>query len=155
MRSGSSVVLTGLAVADTLTLAFGPTVLYMQKVHKISINDYFLTCKFQRYLKSVFSYYASWLLIVFTIFRVIAVYLPHKANVYCTRKRAFIAAVVTFAASFVVNLDTIIYIHSTHNKQQSKEMLVHWIQIYLLHSLLTVGHVNNNVCNTICSFGNK
>ena len=119
MRSGSSIVLTALAVADTLTLAVGPIVLYMQKIHKISINDYFLICKFQRYLKSVSSYYANWLLIVFTIFRVIAVHFPHKANVYCTRRRAFIAVAATFAASFAVNLDTIIYIqHITKNNRK-------------------------------------
>ena len=119
MRSGSSVVLTALAVADTLTLAVGPIVLYMQKIHNISINDYFLICKLQRYLKSVFSYYANWLVIVFTVFRVIAVYLPHKANVYCTRRRAFIAVVVTLATSFAVNLDTIIYIqHITKNNRK-------------------------------------
>ena len=110
MRSGSSVVLTALAVADTLTLAVGPIVLYMQKIHNISINDYFLICKLQRYLKSVFSYYANWLLIVFTVFRVIAVYLPHKANVYCTRRRAFIAVASTLAASCIANLDSIIHI---------------------------------------------
>ena len=119
LRSGSSVILTALAVADTLTLAFGPTVLYLQKIHNIFINDYFLICKLQRYLKSVFSYYANWLVIVLTIFRVIAVYLPHKANVYCTRRKAFIVVVVTFAAFFVVNLDTIIYIqHITENNRR-------------------------------------
>ena len=110
MRSGSSVVLTALAVADTLTLAVGPTGLYLQKIHNISINDYFMICKLHRYVKSVFGYSANWLLIVFTIFRVIAVYLPHKANVYCTRRRAFIAVVVTFVISSVVNLDPIIYV---------------------------------------------
>ena len=67
MRSGSSVVLTALAVADTLTLAVGPTGLYLQKIHNIDLNDYLLTCKLQRYVKSVFGYYANWLVIVFTI----------------------------------------------------------------------------------------
>ena len=120
MRSGSSVVLTALAVADTLTLAVGPTGLYLQKIHNIDLNDYLLTCKLQRYVKSVFGYYANWLVIVFTIFRVIAVYLPHKANVYCTRRRAFIAVFVTFAVSFLVNLDSLINIQYMPKNSRKK-----------------------------------
>ena len=110
MRSGSSAILMALAVADTLTLAVGPTGIYLKQIYNITVSDYFLICKLQRYVKSVFGYYANWLLIVFTIFRVIAVYLPHKVNVYCTRKRAFIAVASTLSASCVVNLDSIIHI---------------------------------------------
>ena len=120
LRSGSSVILTALAVADTLTLAVGPTALYLQKIHNISVNDYFLICKLHRYLKSVFGYYANWLLIVFTVFRVIAVYLPHKAYVYCTRRRALIAVASTLVASCVVNLDSIIHIHHTTKINRKK-----------------------------------
>ena len=120
MRSGSSVVLTALAVADTLTLAVGPTGLYLQKIHNIDLNDYLLTCKLQRYVKSVFGYYANWLVIVFTIFRVIAVYLPHKTNVYCTRRRAFIAVFVTFAVSFLVNLDSLINVQHMPKNSRKK-----------------------------------
>ena len=109
MRSGSSVILMALAVTDTLTLDVGPTGMYLQKIY-ISINNYFLICKLHRFVKSVFGYSANWLVTVFTIFRVIAVYLPHKANVYCIRKRAFIAVVVTLATSSIVNLDPIIYV---------------------------------------------
>ena len=110
MRSGSSVILMVLAVADTLTLAVGPTRLYLQNIHNISVNDYFVICKLHRFVKSFFGYSANWLVIVFTIFRVIAVYLPHKAKVYYTRRRAFIAVVVTSVASCFVNLDPIIYV---------------------------------------------
>ena len=115
MRSGSSVILMALAVADTLTLAFGPTGIYLKQIYNITVSDYFLICKLQRYVKSVFGYYANWFLIVFTIFRVIGVYLSHKANVYCTRKRAFIAVASTLTASCVVNLDSIIHIYSIYN----------------------------------------
>ena len=110
MRSGSSVILMALAVTDTLTLTVGPTGMYLQRIYNISINDYFLICKLHRFVKSVFGYSANWLVVVFTVFRVIAVYLPHKANVYCTRRRAFIAVVVTLATSSIVNLDPIIYV---------------------------------------------
>ena len=110
MRSGSSVILMALAVADTLTLAVGPTSRYLQTVHNVYLNDYFIICKFHKYLKSVFGYSANWLVIVFTIFRVVAVYWPHKANVLCTRKRALIAVGVTFVTCCLVHLDYIIHI---------------------------------------------
>ena len=80
------------------------------KIHFIRIDEHMLICKTYRYLKYVFAYNANWLIIVFTIFRVIAVYLPHKANIFCTRKRAFLATTVTFIASVIINLDCIIYI---------------------------------------------
>ena len=119
MRSSSSVILMVLAVADTLTLAVGPTALYLQKIHNIYINDFFFICKLQRYVKSVFGYCANWLIIVFTTFRLIAVYLPHKANVYCTRRRALIAVISTLVASCVVNLDSVIHIqHITKNNRK-------------------------------------
>ena len=106
MCSGSSVILSALAVADTLTLLIGPTGLYIYKGYGIDIEKQFLfICKTSRYFKSVFSYGANWLVIIFTIFRVIAVYWPHKANIYCTRKRAYITVLLTCAVSAVVNLD--------------------------------------------------
>ena len=111
MRSGSSVILSALAVADTLTLLIGPTGLHIYKVYNIDIEKQFIfICKTSRYFKSVFSYVANWLVIIFTIFRVIAVYWPHKANIYCNRKRAYIAVLLICAASAIVNLDVLIHI---------------------------------------------
>ena len=110
MRSGSSVILMTLAVADTLTLAIGPTSRYLQNIHNVYLNDHFIISKFHKYLKSVFGYLANWLLIVFTIFRVIAVYWPHKANVFCTRKRALIAVTATFVTCCLIHLDYVIHI---------------------------------------------
>ena len=111
MRSGSSVILSALAVADTLTLLIGPTGMYINKVYNIQIeNQYLVICKTNRYLKSVLSYVANWLIIIFTIFRVIAVYWPHKANIYCTRKRAYMAVFLTYVLSVLVNLDSLIFI---------------------------------------------
>ena len=110
MRSGSSVILMALAVADTLTLAIGPTSRYLQTIHSVYLNDYFIICKFHKYLKSVLGYWANWLVIIFTIFRVIAVYWPHKANVFCTRKRALIAVGATFLICCLIHLDYIIHV---------------------------------------------
>ena len=86
MISGSSVILMALAVADTLNLFFVLLSLYLQENFNINLEETTIGCKINRYLKFILGYYANWLVIVFTIFRVIAVYLPYKVNVYCTRK---------------------------------------------------------------------
>ena len=119
MRSGSSIILSALAVADTLTLLIGPTWMYINKVYNIDIEkQYLVVCKTNRYLKAVFSYVANWLVIIFTIFRFIAVYWPYKANMYCTRKRAFMAVLLTCLLSVLVNLDSLIFIE--HIPQYNK-----------------------------------
>ena len=79
-----------------------------------------LTCKLQRFVKSVFGYYANWLIIVFTIFRAIAVYFPHKANVFCSRRRAFFTVCLTFAVCFLVNLDSVINIEYLPKNSRKK-----------------------------------
>ena len=119
MRSGSSVILSALAVADTLTLLIGPTWMYINKVYNIDIEkQYLMVCKTNRYLKAVSSYVANWLVIIFTIFRVIAVDWPHKANIYCTRKRTYMAVLLTCVLSVLVNLDSLIFIE--HIPQYNK-----------------------------------
>ena len=58
----------------------------------------------------MFGYYANWLVIVFTIFRLIAVYLPHKVKVYCSTKRVSVAVVSTFLMCCLVHLDLLVHI---------------------------------------------
>ena len=45
-------------------------------------------------------------------------YLPHKANIYCTRKRALIAAFVTFVTPCIIHLDLLVHIQhvSTYDR---------------------------------------
>ena len=110
MLSGSSVILSALAVADTLTLLIGPTFVYVKEIHGINIEQkYLFICKTNRYFKSVFGYVANWLVIIFTTFRVIAVYWPHKVNVYCTKNRAYMAVFLTCGFSVIGNLDSLIF----------------------------------------------
>ena len=110
MRFGSSVILSALAVADTLTLLIGPTFVYVKEIHGINIEQqYLFICQTNRYLKSVFGYIANWFVIIFTIFRVIAVYWPDKINIYCTNKRAYIAVFLTCVLSIIENLDSLIF----------------------------------------------
>ena len=124
MRSGSSVILSALAVADTLTLLIGPTTMYFNKVYDIDIERQYLTmCKTNRYFKSVFSYVANWLIIIFTIFRVIAVYWPHKVNIYCTRRRAYVAVFLTCLLSVIGNLDSLIFMEHIPKYNKAGEFL--------------------------------
>ena len=109
MRSGSSVILMALAVADTLALVIGTFSGYILRIHHIDFEESVAGCKINRYLKFVLSYNANWLIVVFTIFRVIAVYLPHKASVYCTRKRAYIAVIATVIMCCLMHLDSLIH----------------------------------------------
>ena len=110
MRSGSAVMLSALAVADTLTLLIGTTWMYINKVYNTDIEKQFLLiCKTNRYLKSVFSYVANWLVIIFTIFRVIALYWPHKANMHCNRNRPYMAVLLICVLSVLLNLDSLIF----------------------------------------------
>ena len=152
MRSGSSVILSALSVADTLTLGIGPTPVYLIRAYHITISNYFIICKLQRYLRLVFGYYANWLVIVFTIFRVIAVYLPHKANVYCTRKRAFLAVVITLVVSCIVNLDSIVHVHYSKNIVARKcsndkyyKVYTQWVMLVIMSIIPFVVFVTGNI----------
>ena len=152
MRSGSSMILSALSVADTLTLGIGPTPVYLTRAYKITVSNYFIICKLHRYLRLVFGYYANWLIIVFTIFRVIAVYLPHKANVYCTRRRAFIAVVLSFVVSCIVNLDSILHVQYSHNAVGKKcsrdkyyKIYTQWVMLVIMSIIPFVVLVTGNI----------
>ena len=138
MRSGSSVILSALSVADTLTLGIGPTPVYLQRGYNITVSNYLIICKLHRYLRLVSGYYANWLVIVFTIFRVIAVYLPHKANVYCTRRKAFIAMGVTLFVSCVVNIDSILHVQYSQNSKGKKCSRVKYYKVYTQWVMLVI-----------------
>ena len=138
MRSGSSVILSALSVADTLTLGIGPTPVYLIRAYNITISNYFIICKLQRYLRLVFGYYANWLIIVFTIFRVKAVYLPHKANVCCTRRRAFIAVVATLVVSCIVNFDSILYVQYSPTAEGKKCLMDNYYKVYTQWIMLVI-----------------
>ena len=99
-----------LALADTLNLLSVSLSLYLQENVNVNLEETTIGCKINRYLKFVFGYYANWLVIVFTIFRLIAVYLPHKVKVYCSKKRASVAVVSTFLMCCFVHLDLLVHI---------------------------------------------
>ena len=106
MKTGSSVILIALDVADSMVLVVGLTdhFLYHGLAIWLEVMNSFL-CKSFRFVGGIIAYAAVYYLIIFTIFRVISVYLPHKNNVYCTRKRAFIALIVTVVVVSLLNVD--------------------------------------------------
>ena len=109
MRTASSVILIALAVADSLVLLVDLTDYFLEDgfgIYIEGIHNY--VCKTHRYTTRVVDYTAIYYLVIFTFFRVISVYLPHKNNVYCTRKRAFVAVSVTFIIMCLMNLDLVI-----------------------------------------------
>ena len=105
MKTGSSIVLIALAVADSMVLVQGLSEhLFLEGFGIIIQTRHKFLCKSYRYLGAVAEYTAVYDLIIFTIFRVISVYLPHKNNIYCNRKRALMAVTVTFITMCLVNL---------------------------------------------------
>ena len=152
MRSGSSVILSALSVADTLTLGIGPTPVYLQRGYNITVSNYFIICKLHRYFRLVCGYYANWLVIIFTVFRVIAVYLPRKTNVYCTRRRAFIAVVVTLVVSCTLNSDSILHVQysqSNNGKRCSRDkyykVYTQWVMLVIMSIIPFIVLVTGNV----------
>ena len=93
-RSSSSVILIALAVADTLVLWIGLPDHFLD-VLGIYIRSYPVLCQLYNFVNSSSVCIANWLIIVFTLFRLISVYMPHKANIYCSKKRAYLAIFFT------------------------------------------------------------
>ena len=87
MNTSSSIDLIALAVVDSSVLLVDLTDYFLYKGFEILMEiKHIILCKSYRYIISVVNYTAVYYLVVFTIFRVISVYLPHKNNIYCTRK---------------------------------------------------------------------
>ena len=105
MKTGSSLILIALAVADSLVLVVVLTETLLSEGFELDITEMntFL-CKSYRYVGAVVDYLAVYYLVIFTIFRVISVYVPHKNNVYCTRKRALIAVTITCIIVCLINV---------------------------------------------------
>ena len=109
MRTGSSVILIALAVFDNLALIIGLLDHFLQMTQGIYVDILSpFACKSFAYIRAVIDYVGGYLIVVFTVFRVISVYLPHKNAVYCTRSRAYIAVFLTIIALCFVHLDYVL-----------------------------------------------
>ena len=106
-RSASSLILVALAVADFLVLAVGITEHFLDVAFNVRIDSTTFTCKTYEFVNATVQYIANYLIIVFTVLRVIAVYLLHKVSIYCTKKRAYIAVAVTLGCSIAFHLDKV------------------------------------------------
>ena len=97
MRSQSSVILTTLAVVDSLVLISSLPDEFLLDGFGIEIRTtHVVTCKLYDFIVTSLQYTSNWLIIVFTIFRVIAVYLPYMAHVHCSRQRAWSAILTVY-----------------------------------------------------------
>ena len=109
MRTGSSVVLIALAVFDNLALLLGLPDHLLAVAYGIVVDTWSeFACKSYGYVRAIVDYVGGYLVVVFTIFRVISVYLPHKNSVYCTRRRAYIAVMATICIISIIHLDYVI-----------------------------------------------
>ena len=68
----------------------------------------------------------------------IAVYLPHKANVYCTRRRAFIGVGVTLFVSCVVNIDSILHVQYSQSNKEKKCLTDKYYKVYSQWVMLVI-----------------
>ena len=64
----------------------------------IPIRSFPVLCQLYNFLITLTTCVANWLIIVFTVFRLISVYMPHKKNIHCSKKRAYIAIFCTVFA---------------------------------------------------------
>ena len=109
MRTGSSVILIALAVFDNLALLLGLPDHFLVGGYGIYVDVWSkFACKTYGYVRAVVDYVGGYLVVVFTIFRVISVYFPHKNSIYCTRRRAYIAVMATVGVISVIHLDYVI-----------------------------------------------
>ena len=68
---------------------------FLDVLLSIPIRQYPVLCQLYNFLNTSSVCIANWLIIVFTVFRLISVYMPHKANIHCSKKRAYLAILCT------------------------------------------------------------
>ncbi|CAH1797430.1 unnamed protein product [Owenia fusiformis] len=104
-KSTSSVYLSVLAVVDTMVLYTGLLRYWIIYISDVDIRDITLGgCKVHIFIVYYTVHLSAWILVVVTSERLIAVYIPHKAQVYCTHFSTLITLCVLFAVFFVTNL---------------------------------------------------
>ncbi len=97
MRYSASLILIALAVADTLVLWVSLPEHFFIEMWDIYFEGGKVGCSLYRFLNVAVVTNAIYLLVLFTVFRVVAVCWVHKASLYCSPKRAYIAiATVAF-----------------------------------------------------------
>ena len=102
MRSSSSIILIALAVADTANLWVALPDPFVTELYDIHLAGTPFSCKFYTFLLFLAEAISIWLIIVFTIFRFIGVCYPHKANIYCTKWRAYLSVALVIFFSLVL-----------------------------------------------------
>ncbi|CAH1780743.1 unnamed protein product [Owenia fusiformis] len=96
----SSIYLSVLAVVDTTVLYTGLLRHWIRHIYDIDIRS--ITpggCKFHLFFIYFSVHHSAWILVAVTFERLVAVYIPHKARIYCS---SFIAFITVCLISFVL-----------------------------------------------------
>ena len=105
MKTPSFTILIVLSVVDSLVLVLSLPDQFLEDGFGVSVRHFHaIVCRLYEFVTVSLEFMSIYLIITFTIFRVIAVYLPHKANVYCSRRRTWMAIALVIICSFILNI---------------------------------------------------
>ena len=132
-----------LAIFDSLLLM---AVIYIRKeiFGKISVGPSILHCSVSMFLLSVTSIASSWVTVLITLERFIAIYYPFKIKIYCTKSRTFVAVIILNILACLFSLPYF-YItdvvssnqeHKCRNTFTNVPALVFGCSRYILYSIL-------------------
>ena len=119
--SGSSVLITGLAIFDNLRLWIALPVYWLQFnniVNLFNLSKFF--CKFHDMAVGDVQMPGVYIIVTLTIFRVISVAVPHKAKILCSKQRALwtIALNIIFHWAFMIYIPLKVYTYTEINGQK-------------------------------------
>ncbi|CAH1796257.1 unnamed protein product [Owenia fusiformis] len=104
-KSTSSIYLSVLAVVDSTVLYTGLLRHWIRHISDIDIRSITLGgCKFHIFLVYFSLDLSAWILVAVTFERLVAVYIPYKARVYCTSFTTFITVCAISFVLFFINL---------------------------------------------------
>ncbi len=133
MRSSSSIILIALAVADTANLWVALPDHFFMELYGIFLAGTHFSCKFYSFLLILAEAVSIWLIIVFTIFRFIGVCFPHKANMYCTKSRAYLSIGLVLFFSLLLGTEPFYTRHLVEDVEKEcvgKDVHRHFLENY-------------------------
>ncbi|ELT97631.1 hypothetical protein CAPTEDRAFT_28579, partial [Capitella teleta] len=108
-RRVSALYLVVLAAADLCSLVFGLIPIWIEVQFGIALSDrYTVPCKVRKLLHYVSSDMSVWLICAFTVDRTIAVMLPHRMKIICTKRRARMTTGLILVLALAKNLSVVI-----------------------------------------------
>ena len=105
---------------------------------QLLIGSSVLQCSITNYLLYVCGVVSSWVTVLISLDRFIAIYFPFKAHIYCTKKRSCVTVVVLFITSSLC-LVPLLYISKVTLTDQGLSCEINWhghLQVLFLSLLL-------------------